>query len=98
MNYNSINTHPQGSPYGRDQYNTTLYGQEALEDRQVVIHAKFEVIGAFTKVIHTKYRIKARYDGTEATIEDIYSFATQRFMMMGCLDGPFFPHRTDSQA
>lgn len=95
MDY-TVNKHPQGTAYGRDQYYTTLYGQEALEDREVVLHAHFDIIGAFSRVIHAKYRVKARYDGSEATIEDIYSYATQRYMMLGCLDGPLFPYNTNS--
>lgn len=92
----TINPHPQGSSYGRDPYYTTLYGQEALEDRQVVVHANISIIGGFKRVVHAKYRIKARYNGSEASIEDIYSYATVRHMMLGCLDGPLFPHKTET--
>lgn len=89
-----INLHPQGSPYGRDQYGTTLYGQQALEDRELIVHASYSVIGSMKRVVHSKYRVKSRYTGKEDTIEDIYCYATRRYMALGCLDGPLFPFYT----
>lgn len=95
----TVDTKPvstQGSPYGREQYGTTLYGQETLEDRSTTVRAHFQTIGSMSRVVHTKYRVKARYSGKEATLEDVYTYSTKRYMMLGCLDGPFFPFHSST--
>ena len=96
IEYTPVNPKPQGTMYGRPQYDTLLWGQDALEDRSTTVHAHFSIMGPFTRVIHSKYKIKARYSGTESTIEDVYSYGTVRYMMLGCLDGPMFRHKTKS--
>ena len=91
------NKHPQGTPYGEGDYGVGVYGQGYAVEQTRVIHAHYNVLGSMARIIHTKYIVKARYSGTEDTIDDIYCYATQRFMALGCLDGPLFPYKSRAE-
>jgi hypothetical protein len=49
------------------------------------------IAGLAYTYIHATFTINARYDGTEATIEDVQSYYTSRYMAMGAFDGPALP-------
>lgn len=55
------------------------------------IHIKIPIAATLQTTIQCSYQIVCRYKITECTIEDMYSYATDRYMRMKCLDGPMFP-------
>ena len=71
-----------------DQY---IYGTTELAEFQSPLHVTCAVHSTDIKRIQVHALVNARYKPHEPTIEDVYSYATTRYMMLGCLDGPTFP-------
>lgn len=82
---------PAGRPYGYGPYGEPLYGQEGFIHKVTAINGKLPIAGLAYTYIHATFTINARYDGTEATIEDVQSYYTSRYMAMGAFDGPALP-------
>lgn len=80
-----------GRPYGYGPYGVPLYGQEGLIHKSTEITGRMPIAGLAYTYINAEFTINTRYDGTEATIEDIQSYYTGRYMMLGCYDGPALP-------
>ena len=72
-------------------YDKYIYGSTELAEFTSVLRVTCGVHSTDTKRIQVHAQINSRYKSTEPTIEDIYSYATTRYMMLGCLDGPAFP-------
>ena len=75
--YNTINRF-----YGR-----RLWGSPSMGFRDTKVVIRFGI----SALAYTTINLVARYKITEPTIEDVYSYATDRFMRMKCLDGTLFP-------
>ena len=71
-----------------DQY---IYGTTELAEFQSPLSVTWYVNAPNIKRIQIHAQVNARYKQHEPTIEDVYSYATTRYMMLGCLDGPAFP-------
>lgn len=82
---------PAGRPYGYGPYGDPMYGQEGLMHVQTVLDAWIPIAGLAYTYLKGSYTINARYKGTEATIEDIQSYYTERYMALACFDGPALP-------
>ena len=81
-----------GRPYGNEPYdNVLLWGQEGLIKKQVVMDSVLPIAGLKYAYITADYSINSRYDGTEASIEDVQSFYTESYMALDCFDGPALP-------
>ena len=80
-----------GRPYGYGPYGDPIYGQEGLIHKTQEIQGRMPIAGLAYTYINAEFLINARYNGTEATIEDIQSYYTGRYMMLGCYDGPALP-------
>lgn len=82
---------PAGRPYGYGPYGNPLYGQEGFIHKQTILNTYVPIAGLKYTYIQATYKINARYNGTEATIEDVQSYYTSTYMALGCLDGPALP-------
>lgn len=82
---------PAGRPYGYGPYGVPLYGQEGLFRKQTVISGILPIAGLNYTYLTATYTINARYNGTEASIEDVQSYYTSKYMALGCFDGPALP-------
>ena len=81
-----------GRPYGAEPYyNDLLWGQEGLIKKRVVVDSVLPIAGLKYAYITADYTITSRYDGTEASIEDVQSFYTEDYMALECFDGPALP-------
>lgn len=81
-----------GRPYGAEPYdNALLWGQEGFIKKRVVVDSVLPIAGLKYAYITADYTINARYDGTEASIEDVQSFYTEDYMALECFDGPALP-------
>lgn len=80
-----------GKPYGDGPYSVPLYGQEGLIKVVDTLTLDVPIAGIAYTYIKASYSINARYDGTEATIEDVQSYYTSRYMALACFDGPALP-------
>lgn len=82
---------PAGRPYGYGPYGVPLYGQEGFIRKQTVISGLLPIAGLNYTYLTATYTINARYNGTEASIEDVQSYYTSKYMALGCFDGPALP-------
>lgn len=82
---------PAGRPYGHGPYGDPLYGQEGFIHKQLLVDTWAPIAGLAYTYLKGSYTINARYRGTEATIEDIQSYYTERYMALACFDGPALP-------
>lgn len=82
---------PAGRPYGHGPYGEPLYGQEGFIHKQTILDTYIPIAGLQATYIKATYKINARYNGTEASIEDIQSYYTSTYMALGCYDGPCLP-------
>lgn len=80
-----------GRPYGYGPYGDPLYGQEGFIHKITTINGDLPVAGLNATYINATFSINARYDGTEATIEDVQSYYTSVYMALACFDGPALP-------
>lgn len=86
---------PAGKPYGTGPYGIPLYGQEGLIHQSLTVNGDLPILGMAHTFINADVVIASRYTGEEATIEDIQSYYTSRYMMLGCFDGPALPMWTE---
>lgn len=86
---------PAGKPYGTGPYGIPLYGQEGLIRQSMSIEGDLPILGMAYTFLNASVTIASRYTGNEATIEDIQSYYTSRYMMLGCFDGPALPMWTE---
>lgn len=82
---------PAGRPYGYGPHGEPLYGQEGLIHITTTIDAWALIHGLAYTYLKGSYKINTRYTGTEATIEDIQSYYTEKYMALACFDGPALP-------
>lgn len=83
---------PAGRPYGYGPYGVPLYGQEGfILLKETHIAGILPIAGLNYTYMTATYSINARYNGTEATIEDVQSYYTSQYMALGCFDGPALP-------
>ena len=93
LNYSANTGAPgnAGRPYGYGPYGDPIYGQEGFIKKTQEIKGRMPIAGLAYTYINAEFMINTRYTGTEATIEDIQSYYTGRYMMLGCYDGPALP-------
>lgn len=72
-------------------YDKYIYGTTEIAEFTSILRVSCGVNSTDTKKIQVHAQVNARYKSYEPTIEDIYSYSTSRYMMLGCLDGPAFP-------
>jgi hypothetical protein len=89
------NPHPAGRPYGEEPFGLWIWGADGIYDVTVEIRGSAPVARTNQKIIKARYRVNARPTGLEPTIEDIYSYATYRYMALACLDGPLLPFKDE---
>lgn len=75
-------------------YGKRLWGAPSFGFRRVPIKLTFGIASTYVTDINIAFNIVCRFKSTEPTIEDIYSYATDRFMRLKGLDGPLFPFFT----
>lgn len=80
-----------GKAFGYGPYGEPLYGQEGLLHITDKVSMEVPIKGEKVTNIVASYGILAKYDGTEMNIEDIQSWYTERYHMLGCYDGPALP-------
>lgn len=80
-----------GRPYGYGPYGNPIWGQEGFIHKQTTINGTLPIAGLHYTYITADYVINARYNGTEATIEDVQSYYTESYMALECFDGPALP-------
>jgi len=80
-----------GMAYGKGIYGHPLYGQESFIHISDSIEIDIPIKGQDSVMIGADFKILTKYTGLEANIEDIQSYYTDRYMRLGCYDGPALP-------
>ncbi len=77
----------------RDIYDKTIFGTQRVLTFRTGLQLHYVVRSKVLVGLRLRYFVTARYTGDEPTIEDIYSYATNNTMALGCIDGPALPFR-----
>ena len=78
----------------RDIYDRMLFGSQRVLPFTTSLTLNYAIRSSEVVSLRIRYLVVARFTGEEATIEDIYSWGTDRYMALACLDGPVFPFYT----
>lgn len=80
-----------GRAFGSGAIGEPIYGQESFIHITDNINTQIFVKGEKATTIAGYYTVLSKYNGSEMSLEDVQSYYTERYMMLGCYDGPALP-------